>query len=133
MCVIQVDEHLLSWDGYLLYNISDCNEFSRFLTNKQKFLFNCFCCRIPTCKNTPNILPYYLLVLNVLNRDGGSYLSQEYLHLVVNNVSLEYIRSRVATFRSPLMKTLDWIVKTLGHERNFSRHASQTGSTSSHM
>ena len=41
---------------------------------------------------------------HALNRDDSAYLPEEYIHLIGINCN----------FRSPLMKTLDWSVKTLG-------------------
>jgi hypothetical protein len=40
---------------------------------------------------------------------------QEYMHLIgMVTSSLGYLRSLDCNFRSPLMKTLDWSVETLG-------------------
>jgi hypothetical protein len=52
-----------------------------------------------------------------LNRDDGAYLLEEYMHWQVTS-SLGYLRSHDCIFRSPLMKTLDWSVETLGLDYN---------------
>ena len=52
---------------------------------------------------------------HALNRDDGAYLPEEYMHLIWQVTSfLGYLKSHDCNFRSPLMKTLDWSVKTLG-------------------
>ena len=56
---------------------------------------------------------------HALNRDDGAYLPEEYMqsHWQVTS-SLGYLRSHDCNFRSPLMKTLDWSVETLGLDYN---------------
>jgi hypothetical protein len=49
---------------------------------------------------------------HALNRDDSAYLPEEYMHL------FGYLRSHDCNFRSPLMKTLDWSVETLGLDYN---------------
>ena len=58
---------------------------------------------------------------HTLNRDYGAYLQEEsgiYASYWQVTSSLGYLRSKDRNFRSPLTKTLDWSVETLGLDYN---------------
>ena len=56
---------------------------------------------------------------HALNREDGSHLSQEYLHLVDKCGHPSSINKKPRyDIRSPLIKTLDWSAETLDRECN---------------
>jgi hypothetical protein len=61
----------------------------------------------------------HCMFLNWLTRlDDGAYLPEECASHWQVTSSLGYLRSHDCNFRSPLMKTLDWSVETLGPDYN---------------
>ena len=100
---------------YILWGIVGCLDYFKTNWSGTTFLMQYFI----ISKNTPVKMRNMRVLINasycVLNGDDGSYLQQEYLHLVGKWRHIDkYLRSRVFSIRSLLMKTLGLECRNVG-------------------